>query len=60
MSRNLRSETITMDELREHLREHGIENPSEAKRCQLEPDGRLSVIKSDKGELVKEEQRSAR
>jgi uncharacterized membrane protein YcaP (DUF421 family) len=60
MGRNLRSEMITMEELRQHLREHGIEKVAEVKRCQLEPDGRLSVIKTDGGELVKEEERSTK
>ncbi|HEY8166501.1 MAG TPA: YetF domain-containing protein [Gemmatimonadaceae bacterium] len=41
---NLRSEMITLDELHQHLREQGIEEASEVKRCHLEPDGKLSVI----------------
>src|SRR6266545_4657231 len=60
IARNLRSEMITMEELRQHLRENGIEKLSEVKRCQLEPDGRLSFIKADGGELVKDEERRAR
>jgi uncharacterized membrane protein YcaP (DUF421 family) len=59
-ARNLRAEMMTMDELHQHLRQHGIENIGEVKSCRLEADGRLSVIKSDKGELVKDEERSAR
>lgn len=41
---NLRSEMITLDELHQHLREQGIEDASQVRRCHLEPDGKLSVI----------------
>jgi uncharacterized membrane protein YcaP (DUF421 family) len=54
--RNLRSEMMTLDELQQHLRQHGVENIAEVRRCQLEPDGRLSVIKLDRGEQVEEEE----
>jgi uncharacterized membrane protein YcaP (DUF421 family) len=47
MRRNLRAELITIAELKSQLREHGIEDLSEVKRCCLEPDGHLSVIKVD-------------
>lgn len=60
IGRNLRAEMMTMQELRQHLREQGVEHPTDVKRCQLEPDGRISVIKADNGELVKAEDRSAR
>ena len=45
--RNLRKEMLTMDDLDEQLREHGIESLKQVKRCYLEADGHLSVIKAD-------------
>lgn len=45
--RNLRKEMLTPDDLYEQLREHGIENLAQVKRCYLEADGHLSVIKAD-------------
>ena len=45
--RNLRKEMLTRDDLSEQLREHGIENLAQVKRCYLEADGHLSVIKTD-------------
>jgi len=46
--RNMRAELLTMDDLMQQLRGHGVENVSEVKRCYIEPDGNLSVIKWDK------------
>lgn len=43
--RNLRSEMLTMGDLKEQLREQGVAELAEVKRCYLEADGRLSVIK---------------
>jgi len=43
--RNLRAEMLTRAELDEFLREQGVEGVSEVKRCYLEADGQLSVIK---------------
>ena len=43
--RNLRAQMITKADLAEHLREQGIEDPAEVRRCYLEGDGHLSVIK---------------
>ena len=42
--RNLRREFITVDELREKLREHGIEDLGDVKAAFLEGDGQISVI----------------
>jgi uncharacterized membrane protein YcaP (DUF421 family) len=42
--RNLRKELLTEEELREQLREHGIDHVSAVKLAMLESDGRLSVI----------------
>ena len=44
--RNMRREFITMDELREKLREQGIEKLSEVKAAYLEGDGEISVIRN--------------
>ena len=43
--RNLRSEMLTQADLNEQLREQGIEDLAEVKRCFLEADGHLSVIR---------------
>lgn len=48
--RNLRAELLTLDELHSFLREHGIEDVSEVRRCYLEPDGHLSIIKREPAE----------
>jgi uncharacterized membrane protein YcaP (DUF421 family) len=45
--RNLRKEMLTMADLNEQLREQGIEDVALVKRCYLEADGRLSVIRRD-------------
>jgi len=47
--RNLRKELMTRDDLLEQLREQGVEDVSQVERCFLEPDGRLSLVKRDKG-----------
>jgi uncharacterized membrane protein YcaP (DUF421 family) len=60
IGRNLRLEMITMEELRAHLRENGVDKIGDVKRCQLESDGKLSVIKADNGKLAKHEERSPR
>jgi uncharacterized membrane protein YcaP (DUF421 family) len=44
--RNLRAEMMTREDLMEQLREQGIEDVGQVKRCYLEADGRLSVIKT--------------
>ena len=43
--RNLRSEMLTIEDLKEQLREQGVEDISQVKRAFLEGDGRMSVIK---------------
>lgn len=45
--KHLRSEMITMDDLMEQLREQGVEHLSQVKRCFVEADGKLSVIRFD-------------
>jgi uncharacterized membrane protein YcaP (DUF421 family) len=45
MRRNMRREYITMEELREKLREQGLEKLEDVKAAYLEGDGQISVIK---------------
>lgn len=57
--RHLRAEMITRDDLMEQLREQGVESVSEVKRCFLESDGRLSVIrKASPGEATPRKQQA--
>jgi uncharacterized membrane protein YcaP (DUF421 family) len=44
MRRNLRQELITEEELMSQLRQQGVQNLAEVKRCYLEGDGHFSVI----------------
>lgn len=46
LGRNMRQELITRDELMGQLREHGLERVEQVKKCYLEPDGKISVIKA--------------
>ena len=48
--RNLRAEMLTKADLAEQLREQGIEDFAEVRRCYLEVDGHLSVIRRSKDE----------
>lgn len=48
--RNLRQELLTLDDLMEQLREQGIDHLREVRRCCLEGDGHLSVIRRKEGE----------
>ena len=45
--RNLRSQFITREDLFEQLREQGVDDVRQVKRCCLESDGRISVIRED-------------
>jgi uncharacterized membrane protein YcaP (DUF421 family) len=45
--RNLRSQFITRDDLFQQLREQGVDDVGQVKRCCLESDGRMSVIRED-------------
>src|SRR5215208_1128450 len=49
LRQNLRKEMITMEELMGQLREQGVESVGEVKRCCLEGDGQISVIKYESG-----------
>ena len=44
MRQNMKKEMITEQELISQLREQGIEDPRQVRRCYLEGDGRLSVL----------------
>lgn len=46
---NMRRELITVDELRGHLREQGIDHMGEVARATIESDGRISVVKMNQG-----------
>ena len=48
--RNMRREYVTMDELREKLREQGLEDLEQVKAAYLEGDGQISVIRTDAGD----------
>ena len=50
LRRNLRSELITKDDLLEQLREQGVEDIRTVKKCYLESDGKMSVIRDDDGQ----------
>jgi uncharacterized membrane protein YcaP (DUF421 family) len=45
--RNLRSQLITRADLLQQLREQGVEDVRQVKRCCLESDGQMSVIRED-------------
>ena len=45
--RNLRSQLITKEDLLEQLREQGVDDVGSVKKCFLEGDGRMSVIRED-------------
>jgi uncharacterized membrane protein YcaP (DUF421 family) len=47
LRRNMRRELITEEELMSQLREQGVESLDEVKRCCLEGDGHISVIKKE-------------
>ena len=49
LRRNMRREMISEEELLSQLREQGVEGVDEVKKCYLEPDGHVSVIKKDSG-----------
>jgi uncharacterized membrane protein YcaP (DUF421 family) len=47
LRQNLRKEMITIEELMSQLREQGVEKVEEVKRCRIEGDGRISVIRAE-------------
>jgi uncharacterized membrane protein YcaP (DUF421 family) len=42
--RHLRAELLTMEDLKEQMREQGVDDLRKVKRCFMESDGRMSVI----------------
>jgi uncharacterized membrane protein YcaP (DUF421 family) len=58
--RNLRSQLITKDDLLEQLREQGVDDVNEVRKCYLEGDGRMSVIKmkDDSSSRVRDHRKS--
>ncbi|HEX8286306.1 MAG TPA: YetF domain-containing protein [Pyrinomonadaceae bacterium] len=49
LRRNMRKEMISTEELMSQLREQGVASLGEVKRCYLEGDGHVSVIKNESG-----------
>jgi len=49
LHRNLRAESLTVDELASQLRQHGVASASEVRLAQMEGDGRVSVIRLGAG-----------
>jgi uncharacterized membrane protein YcaP (DUF421 family) len=47
LHRNLRAELITKEDLLEQLRQQGVEEIGRVKKCFLESDGKMSVIRDD-------------
>ena len=50
LRQNMRKEMITVEELLSLLREQGVDGVEEVKRCCLEGDGHISVLKKDAGD----------
>src|SRR5690606_829741 len=46
----MRREFMTHDEVLSQLRLHGITDPAEVKRADIEPNGMISVIRQDRAE----------
>ena len=53
LPRNMRQEMITKEELDSQLRQQGIDDCAEVKEAFIEGDGRISIIRWDKGETAK-------
>jgi len=58
--KNLRSQLITRTDLMEQLREQGVEDVASVRKCFLESDGRLSVIREDASESSPRRKEAAR
>jgi uncharacterized membrane protein YcaP (DUF421 family) len=56
MRKHLRQELITEDEVLSQLRQQGVQNLAEVKRCYLEGDGHFSVIASQSKKASKKKQ----
>ena len=51
MRRNMRQEMITVEELLGMLRQHGVEKIEDVKKCHLEADGHISVIRNNQNQI---------
>ncbi|GAA3158969.1 DUF421 domain-containing protein [Planomonospora alba] len=49
--RLMRREFMTREEVLSQLRLHGIQDPAQVKRAYLEPNGMISVLRRDEGEV---------
>jgi uncharacterized membrane protein YcaP (DUF421 family) len=47
---NLQKELLTEEELKSHLRQNGVDDLNEVERVLLEPNGHISVLRSDQGD----------
>ena len=47
LRKNMRQEMVTEEELNSQLRQQGVEDLSQIKKCYLEGDGKVSVIKQE-------------
>jgi uncharacterized membrane protein YcaP (DUF421 family) len=54
--KNMRTQMLTREDLIEQLREQGVEKVDQVKRCYLESDGRMSVIKYSPDDGPKKQQ----
>ena len=54
LARNLRAELITKDDLLQQLREQGVDDIRDVKKCYLESDGKMSVIRDDSDEMPRQ------
>ena len=45
LKKNLQSELLTLSDLLQQLREQGVDDVAQVKRCYLESDGKMSVIR---------------
>ncbi len=48
LRRNLHAELLTQDDLEEQLRQQGVASVAEVRRCYIESDGKLSVLRADR------------
>jgi len=59
MKKHLRQELITEEELLSQLRQQGVQNLAEVKRCYLEGDGHFSVIANQSKKIASKKNKSA-
>jgi uncharacterized membrane protein YcaP (DUF421 family) len=59
LKKNLHAEMLTLEDLKQHLREQGLERFDQVKRAYVESDGRVSVIRRDGGPSPKRPDRGA-